>query len=347
MGDLYQTLGKVPEARGQYQKMRTITQTLLDREPLSAANQRNESTALALVGDTHLLLGDPARARDEYEKALDIRRKLADADPENPTRKVDLAQIYTKLGDASPPADARTYHAEALALREALADGATGQAARAARRDVWVSRLRLAELGLRARDLAAAREHAAECVTIAGELAAQNSTVRSRLDQAISLCKLGLVLKRSGKPADAQRQFATALKLLKLLAERDPQNLAVQFEYALTLAHAGRHAEAAAMASRLRERVGTNPNYLYNLACSYAECEAAAGPPAGAVAGAAAATRLGYAEKALAALRDAVRGGFRDAGLARIDPDFDPVRGRPEFAAILTSIPAPKPRAVK
>ena len=344
MGDLFQTLGKIPDALDQYQKMRAITRAFLDKDPLSAGPAERVDRPGPGRGRPPAP-GDPARAREEYGKALDIRLKVADADPANASRKVDLAQIFTKLGDASPIAEARSYHAKALALREALADGATGPTAQAGKRDVWVSRLRLTDLGLRARDLADARHHAAECVTIADALAAQSKTVRSRLDQATSHCKLGLVLRRSGERADADRQFAAALRLLKPLADRDPQNLALQSEYALTLAHAGRHAEAAGAAGRLRGRVGTHPNHLYNLACCYAECEAAAGPPAGAVAGAAAASHLGYAEKAVAALRGAVKVGFQDADLARADPDLDPIRGRPDFDVILST--AARPRTAK
>ena len=47
-----------------------------------------------------------------------------------------------------------------------------------------------------------------------------------------------------------------------------------------------------------------------------------------------------YAQRALDLLRRAAERGFADAEALRADRDFDPIRGRPEFAEILRRIEA-------
>src|SRR5690606_41073386 len=125
------------------------------------------------------------------------------------------------------------------------------------------------------------------------------------------------------------------VKRLRPLAEKDRDNLPLQSDFALLLARAGEHAEAAERAGQLRRLAPRNPGYLYNAACAYSLCAAAVGPGGAVETPTAAALRERYAGLAVAALRDAAANGFADRELLRTDADLDPVRGHPGFAEVL------------
>ncbi|HEY8505814.1 MAG TPA: protein kinase, partial [Gemmataceae bacterium] len=149
MGEVFLTLGRTKEAGDQYEKMHAITRALEAADPADPQVRRNASVSFALLGDIRLLLGDRPAARAYYEESLRRRRELSAAEPLDKGRRVDLAQIYVKLGNVSAPAEARAFYEESLALRKALAaEDPTPEA----RRDVWVSHAKLADLGLRLRD---------------------------------------------------------------------------------------------------------------------------------------------------------------------------------------------------
>jgi serine/threonine-protein kinase len=79
----------------------------------------------------------------------------------------------------------------------------------------------------------------------------------------------------------------------------------------------------------------------YNLACTLAECsdlvksKPITSPPDESQ------TALSFADRAMAALHDAVSGGFRNAPHFAIDPDLDPLRSRPDFQALMRDLTFP------
>jgi hypothetical protein len=102
-----------------------------------------------------------------------------------------------------------------------------------------------------------------------------------------------------------------------------PDNRSRQAILMLTLARCGRHAEAAALAEKLRPLLLPRSMNQLHLAATYALCSAAPDLDA--------ATRTKYTELALAALRPAVGGGRKDLTHFATDPDLDPLRDRAEF----------------
>src|SRR5262249_9360989 len=69
---------------------------------------------------------------------------------------------------------------------------------------------------------------------------------------------------------------------------------------------------------------------LFHCACGYALCSAAASNDP---------EKAGrYAQAALGALDRAIARGWRDAVALERDPDLDPVRGRPGYAALLRKL---------
>jgi hypothetical protein len=88
-----------------------------------------------------------------------------------------------------------------------------------------------------------------------------------------------------------------------------------------SLAHCGQEADAVVYAQALRKRAPDNAEFLVQVACCYAR---SAGGADGLL-------RQQYATQALAALRDAVRHGYRDLVVLRTEPDLEAIRGEPAY----------------
>jgi hypothetical protein len=138
--------------------------------------------------------------------------------------------------------------------------------------------------------------------------------------------RLAALAARRDKAAEARKHWGEALALRKELARADPANRAWQAAYALALARAGKHAEAAKRADGLRRGVARSPELLLQLARCYAVCAAADGPE-----------KQGYTDRAVAAVRSATADGYKDASLAT-DPDLAALRTNAIFQALLTAV---------
>src|SRR5262249_47420668 len=109
------------------------------------------------------------------------------------------------------------------------------------------------------------------------------------------------------------------------------------FQRALTLAHLGRHADAAAAAEPLLAPKAP-ARFVYGVACVFALCAAAAArddklePAEGERAAEADAARAG------APLGQAVQAGYRDVNQLKKDPDLDPLRRREDFQKLLAEL---------
>ena len=131
-------------------------------------------------------------------------------------------------------------------------------------------------------------------------------------------------------------------------AERRPWLLYVR---CAELGRRGDLSAAAEAADRLRHSAGKDAVALYNAACSYSLCvRILETPPVDGTFRLGAkpreltaerkAQRQKYIDLALAALKDAIAAGYRNAEQIRADTDLIPVRGLPEFQRLIGSIPA-------
>ncbi len=98
---------------------------------------------------------------------------------------------------------------------------------------------------------------------------------------------------------------------------------------AMTLAHAGRSAEAVAEAEDLLKAGGLGMGALYDFACVYAIASREA--PA---------QQEERGRRAVEILRQAVRAGLNDVGHLKRDKDLDAVRGRQDFQQLLSDLEA-------
>jgi hypothetical protein len=108
------------------------------------------------------------------------------------------------------------------------------------------------------------------------------------------------------------------------------------------LADRGRGGEALEWSRRSLETARGDPELLYLLAGEYARNAGLTGKtPTRLNADQLRDRRRRFVAGAVAMLRQAVADNFRDAARLRSDPDFDPARSDPEFAAIVADLAFP------
>ena len=163
--------------------------------------------------------------------------------------------------------------------------------------------------------------------------------------------------------AQDRKDFTEARKLLEeaLLHSREalqarPRDpfyrlLFRNFVQALAKVHLaqGEHAEASANANQLAEAAVDLAKDRYNAACFLAGCVPLAAKDAKLPEARRQELARGYADRALAALRQAVADGYRDAAHMKKDTDLDPLRARADFKKLLAdlekALAPPKPPA--
>src|SRR5205823_3667465 len=148
------------------------------------------------------------------------------------------------------------------------------------------------------------------------------------IDKAMAVCK-------AAPRAIEDLSFALSQSALA------PDLLAIR---ATALARRGQPAEAAVAVDKLRSLNTQNPEHLYQAARCYALCLSAALQHPDAPTAQEKAARERYARRAIDSLREALRHGYKDIGQVKLTKDFDCVRGREDFKALLAGAEAvPKP----
>jgi hypothetical protein len=99
-----------------------------------------------------------------------------------------------------------------------------------------------------------------------------------------------------------------------------------------------RRAEAVAFALDWRATLRKDPLVLYQLACQLSGCARPVAPGAAAQPSPSPGELRRYADEAIATLRQAIDAGYQDLARIREDPDWDSVRSRPDFQALLRDL---------
>ncbi len=328
LGELAERLGDLKLARRSYKRVHAISRQQTEADPENPDWKRALSVAVAKLGDLATVSGDLPSARRDYQACLRLREELAES--RKPAAMVDLAQIYVKLGNISEPARAVELYRRGLQIRERILLGSPRKPN--ARRDVRVSHSKLADGLLKAGEPDRAREHAAEAVRLARGLVNDYPRIpRLKLDLAAAHAKLGDTFRGEDLREEAAREYQTAVGLIEPPAKSNPRDLVLQTTYALFLTHAGRHADGAAVAGRVRQQAADNPFLLYNLACVFAVAVESAGD---APESERAELARAYGEASLGCLQAALDAGFADHDLIREDPELAAARQLPGFAAV-------------
>jgi tetratricopeptide (TPR) repeat protein len=343
MGEIFEKLAEHAEARQQYELSHAIRSELARAGQGSAQAQGSLALSFTKLGDISLLEGHRELAHTHYSQALRLREALLAGKQPQGTALIDLATSYVKLGGVSEPEEARRYFGQALKFRQSIAAKTTGASLRFRERDVWITLNKLAELSLRLKDIAAARDYYDQALAQAfklRDLAPQS--IRAKIDLAHSHAHVGVVRAGQGDQDASKNSFREALELLRPLADEDPRNLEVRTTLALVLARHGDHVLAVEQAEYFRGLAPQNYLNLYNVACCYSLS-------AGAVAGGRSADALTadelalqrrYADQAIATLRQAADHGLKGTEGVVADPDLDAIRSHPEYPRLLETLAA-------
>jgi serine/threonine-protein kinase len=164
-----------------------------------------------------------------------------------------------------------------------------------------------------------------------------------RLGLSSSLAFLSNIECNAGQYLDAQRSADRSIELGKEIQERSPglprarENLGVAY-LAAGRAHMKLHQPAQAIAS-LKEAVNLletsgEPVYLYNASCASSLLSSIEDAASAESHGDREARRARDAERAVSLLKSAIEHGFLHPDSLKTDPDFDPIRSRPDFQAL-------------
>jgi hypothetical protein len=181
---------------------------------------------------------------------------------------------------------------------------------------------------LRSGDLEAARVQYTRTLALTRALAESDrqNAVYQR-DLGMALYRLGTLARSAGDPA-AVDHFRECLQIREDLAAKDPNNAHRQVELMRALPSGGHHARAAAIAEKLRAGK-PDSELLFEIACGYALCAAAADEK-----------RLQgqYAAAAVAALNEAVARGYTDIVALETEPDLRSLHSDAGYQLLLAKV---------
>ncbi len=126
---------------------------------------------------------------------------------------------------------------------------------------------------------------------------------------------LRILYERLGEKKKLEETLQASLKVLPRYLSQHPDDARAHIFYAMQLRLAGRTEEAQAEGAKALELSPGDPLMLYNAACFYA--------------------LLGDGRRALATLKEAIAAGFQHYEWIKRDPDLNPIRSSPEFAALI------------
>jgi tetratricopeptide (TPR) repeat protein len=252
-----------------------------------------------------------------------------------------LAGALSALGDTSielgDPRDALEQYRQAFQLLQIIAD--RDPASVSSRGNLGGALNNIGTALLYAQEYDEARRSFSDAVRLLEPLAledSRNTFVRRTLGK--SYYALATALLAQDKDL-ARANYRKCRDLRQQLAEIDQRDVRAQTDLLLALARCGQHAEAARLADRLSDTAEKNSGQLFQLACGFALCSLSLSTEKGPVADMDAMMLAEeYAAKTIDTLRQAIAHGFRSVAALRLDPDLEPVRARPEFAALVKEL---------
>jgi tetratricopeptide (TPR) repeat protein/tRNA A-37 threonylcarbamoyl transferase component Bud32 len=348
LGNLLDNTGRAPEAERVYRKALALAQRLADDSPSVPADRQYLAGSHLNLG---LLLQNTGRSKEaegEYRQAVDLYRRLADDSPSVPDYRQQLANGHNYLGyllgNAGHVREAEGECRQALALQQRLADDfpkAPGY-----RRDLAGTHTNLgALLQGTGRAQEAEAEHA-KALAIRKRLADDFPKAPDyQNDVAGTLGNLALLALGRQDFVRARRLLEEALPYHRAALKANPRHPEYRTFFrnntealVTTLLHLGAHAEAASAADRLAEAAVDPPEDLYNAACFLARCAPVAEKDEKLPEARRKEVAKNYADRALAALREAVAKGYKDVEHMKKDSDLDPLRGRDDFKKLVAEL---------
>ncbi len=200
---------------------------------------------------------------------------------------------------------------------------------------------------IKAKDAKAARQRYEDAIAIRRVLAEPAEVTNFRRDLAGTLYRAATAALAAGDHVGADKEYGECLAIRQSLAAASPNDGSLKLEVMLALARCGKYAEAAEIASRFENDANTKfkdqpaakVTLLRRVGFGFGLCAAAiAHGQAGTLPDDLQELRQSYMDRALKALENAVATGYRDIEELTTDPDFDPLRNEPRFAALIDKL---------
>jgi eukaryotic-like serine/threonine-protein kinase len=350
LGALLQFTGRPKEAETDYRDALALEKQLAADFPTVPDYRRNLA---AFQGNLGLLLRSTGRLKDAeiaYRDALAIGKQLAADFPTVPKYRLDLAYTHASLGDLlramARPKEAEAVCRDALALNKQLA--ADFPTVPKYRSDLAGSHT---NLGILLQTTGRSKEAEAayrDALALEKQLAAAFRTVPDYQNSlAGALVNLGDLLSARKEHAAARGIYEEAFPHHQAALQANPRHPDYRqffrnnhLELTRTLIELGEHNAAAVAASQLLKGAVDPALDAYDAACFLALCVSLAEKDKQLSDSKRKELAQSYGDKAMAALRQAIRNGYKDAAHMKKDTDLDALRGRDDFKKLLGDLEA-------
>ncbi|HXG10618.1 MAG TPA: tetratricopeptide repeat protein, partial [Gemmataceae bacterium] len=319
IGDLHFKRGDLTAAEPMYRRAYELCTATLQVDPQYFQVRFDLALCWERLGDIRQQRYDYPEAERYYRQALEEYERLAAADSANVQPRRGASVAHEKLGRVCRRRGhwqaALDHGRQAVRQREALARANPENVE--TQTDLAAAYGNLALAALEAGNFAEAVDHYSRGLDLLQQLEAQGKLKdQPQYQNWLRVFRSRLALSQAAGQAVEDLAFA-----LRQPAEWVPELLLLRVR---TLAGRGSHAEAAATAEALRARAPDNATNLYNVACCYALCArgVAAGKAPADLAADESAARTEYIRRAMEALTQAVRRGYRNGLHLRTDPDL-------------------------
>jgi tetratricopeptide (TPR) repeat protein len=308
----------------------------LDRlvQQSSKVPENRQSLALAHNNRAEVLrkLERREEAMQSYQKAQALQEKLVADFPTILRYVQDLGMTYNNMGDLLNNLgrfdDAIAVLEKALPLREKLAREHTTVPSYAV--DVACVYLNMGISRSAKGQLKEALDRFTKAIVALNPvLSREPRLVMARTIASNAHAARAIALDNLARHAEALRDFDRALAL-----DDGQKRTTIRLQRAVALVRSGDYSRATAEAEALAAEQFVTAGTVYDAACVYALCAAAARRDTQRV--------ERYASRAVALLRLAVGKGFKDAAHMKKDPDLESLRSREDFKRLINGLEAAK-----
>jgi tetratricopeptide (TPR) repeat protein len=341
VGDLCLKQGDLTSAERMYRRAFELCTEVLKVDPQNVQVRGDLAISADRLGDLQQRQFHYPEARNYYRQALEQQQRLASADPSNAQTRRNATAAQEKLGmllrRMGELEAAREHLCQVVDARQALADAHRANVQ--AQTDLAAALGNLGLTELTAGHFAAAIDHYGRGLAILEQLDAQGKLKDQPLYQDwFRTFRFRLAISQAAERAVADLDFA-----LQQPADQVPELLVIR---ARALAECGRHAEVAATAEKLRTLNAASAANLYNVGCCYALSVrgVAPGKAADQLTAEETAARAEYTRRAVEALTEAVKHGYRNGACMRTDPDLIALHSAAGYEELIEKI-KPSPRS--
>jgi serine/threonine-protein kinase len=348
LGILLKATGRLKEAEEAHRAALELRQRLVHEHPAVTDYRSGLAASHTSLGALLQATGRPQEAEASYRAALAVFERLAAEHPAVPDHRQRLAQSHHNLGlllwATGRRQEAEASYRAALDLQMRLA--AEHPAVPAYRQDLAGSHT---NLGFLLQDTGRPKEAEASfraALDLHERLANEHPAVPGyRNSLAGTMVNLALILRERRDLGGARRLLEGAREHHRAALRADPNNRTYRLFYrnnrralADTLVQLGDPAAAAEAAAQLAQAAVDPAGDVYDAACLLARCVPLAEKDAGLPEAKRQELARSYADRALDALRRAVKSGYKDAARMKKDPALDPLRQRPDFQQLLQDL---------